>query len=620
MDATASRPPDLRYSKLHFIPEFAGICTKKERVIQDQKLNKWKIPPRLFGKEVDFEWKTSDWVMQELGYSLGLGMDTILLLEEGIREVNGLHGTLEFIRFNRQNPSLAFQKIIQQLSSIEINNIKPGQPDVSAKSTDGNNAEKSDTQKSQSSLDYKNPSLDWEYSDFVWAMHMAIWDKDSNAESRIYEFHKKLLSTDKPLYLKWEGECLYIKQKWKNESALGKLNSLIKTNPEIAHLHYYLGKSFEEYKDYGKAYDEYVKALSVGSASNAQFLSSTIGCLKAYKGSDAAKTFMEANIENIVKNDDDKFLFIKTYATLFKDDAEHTYCALLEAALYLKPDESSLRFDLAYKYSALKLKRLSLFHYELLSRTSPSSTVWNNLGVEYENNSLPIKSIGAYRTSEGLDGTLAMSNIAYRFVNAGFDVEAREICNKALKIEDYDSRIPEAINGINGKVVAENKVIETLSDEIKPEQDYFIKFAISLANPLINDMIGKCKSDECELNFSITGGLFAASGAFERKKAATGLAGLYNPYSGANKQSNDKIISHKIVYQGLVRGRSGTFKVTREARDKDGAAPTLLGLAMDQSTKDGMFYFDDVNSVFEMVELTSDGQSLAPYKLKIITP
>jgi len=23
MDATASRPPDLRYSKLHFIPEFA---------------------------------------------------------------------------------------------------------------------------------------------------------------------------------------------------------------------------------------------------------------------------------------------------------------------------------------------------------------------------------------------------------------------------------------------------------------------------------------------------------------------------------------------------------------------------------------------------------------------
>jgi hypothetical protein len=25
MDATASRPPDLRYSKLHFIPEFAYI-------------------------------------------------------------------------------------------------------------------------------------------------------------------------------------------------------------------------------------------------------------------------------------------------------------------------------------------------------------------------------------------------------------------------------------------------------------------------------------------------------------------------------------------------------------------------------------------------------------------
>jgi len=33
MDATASRPPDLRYSKLHFIPEFAffisGIASGK---------------------------------------------------------------------------------------------------------------------------------------------------------------------------------------------------------------------------------------------------------------------------------------------------------------------------------------------------------------------------------------------------------------------------------------------------------------------------------------------------------------------------------------------------------------------------------------------------------------
>ena len=72
---------------------FIGICTRKERVIEPGLLSATKLPTGyLKGKQEDFLWKTSDWIIQEIGLATGLGLELLLLIEDGVRKPGGIQG------------------------------------------------------------------------------------------------------------------------------------------------------------------------------------------------------------------------------------------------------------------------------------------------------------------------------------------------------------------------------------------------------------------------------------------------------------------------------------------------------------------------------------------------
>ena len=66
---------------------------------------------------------------------------------------------------------------------------------------------------------------------------------------------------------------------------------------------------------------------------------------------------------------------------------------------------------------------------------------WNNLGVAFDEFAMRSKSVSAYRKAEEAGETLAMSNLARKFISAGFVEEAEAECNKALKLQDYHKNI-----------------------------------------------------------------------------------------------------------------------------------------------------------------------------------
>lgn len=45
-------------------------------------------------------------------------MDVIILLEDGLRKPGGLQGDLEYIGFNRNEPSKSFNKILEMLTAL----------------------------------------------------------------------------------------------------------------------------------------------------------------------------------------------------------------------------------------------------------------------------------------------------------------------------------------------------------------------------------------------------------------------------------------------------------------------------------------------------------------------
>ena len=63
-------------------------------------------------------WKTSDWIIQEIGLAIGRGCKVILLVESGVRHPGGLQGSLEYIEFDRSAPEKAFKKLLQMISHM----------------------------------------------------------------------------------------------------------------------------------------------------------------------------------------------------------------------------------------------------------------------------------------------------------------------------------------------------------------------------------------------------------------------------------------------------------------------------------------------------------------------
>ena len=84
-------------SLLHDKTLFIAICTQKEYVIDPDAITEALLGGRF--KKVSktaFYWKTSDWIIQEIGLAKGKGLDLILLIERGLRDPGGLQGDVEY--------------------------------------------------------------------------------------------------------------------------------------------------------------------------------------------------------------------------------------------------------------------------------------------------------------------------------------------------------------------------------------------------------------------------------------------------------------------------------------------------------------------------------------------
>jgi hypothetical protein len=120
--AEAAEPKELSTKVLSLIIDrnlFIGICTKKEMVISPDLLKSSIFRGDILrGNANSFAWKTSDWIIQEIGMAKGRGLDMILLLEDGIRRPGGLQGDVEYISFERNAPEKSFDKILEMLTSL----------------------------------------------------------------------------------------------------------------------------------------------------------------------------------------------------------------------------------------------------------------------------------------------------------------------------------------------------------------------------------------------------------------------------------------------------------------------------------------------------------------------
>jgi hypothetical protein len=111
---------------------FIGICTRNEYVIDPSSLTT-TVFRKGFHKAptTAFHWKTSDWIIQEIGLAKGEGLDLILLIENGLRRPGGLQGDVEYIPFDRASPERSFGKILDMITALS-----PRVPSIASTTSD----------------------------------------------------------------------------------------------------------------------------------------------------------------------------------------------------------------------------------------------------------------------------------------------------------------------------------------------------------------------------------------------------------------------------------------------------------------------------------------------------
>ena len=191
---------------------FIGICTKNERVSKAKNFTSTILSKALKIEEHDLEWKTSDWIIQEIGLAIGKGMKLIILLEDGVRIPGGLFGNLERISFSREKPEQAFQNLTRMINSVsQGGGIKQTLTDKSSVSS-GQLEKKSADQAENGNQD--EPDDSWDKKKYKLHYFYSLIAKD---EERAEQINKAYLSrfgeTDTPEGASWLALCMFAKCK-----------------------------------------------------------------------------------------------------------------------------------------------------------------------------------------------------------------------------------------------------------------------------------------------------------------------------------------------------------------------------------------------------------------------
>ena len=547
---------------------FIGICTAKEYAVQPGDLSAPLLAKTaLQGAREKFQPKTSDWVIQEIGYAIGKEMHVILLLEDGVRRPGGLQGDLEHIPFNRDNPAAAFPKILQMLRALIPKAVaKPTSPAAAPVPAE-------EDKKEEEGIGQKEPQPDWSQSDFERAALAAVVRRDEDRLDRLRDaFAKSSHGGDEDARDGLEAFVLMMQSVMNKGGNVDRLQELARKHPKDRLFADYVADALEQYELHDKAAAAHITAASLSADDEKRASSLARAAVQKAKANDGeAEVWLREQFKslNVSLQTQRSYLWaLKELAELRK--APGIWSAYQEAMLDDQPDDHSSRFSLAHKYSDQGNNRMALYHYLKIPVDKRNAGTWNNIGVAARNLGLKAVGVTAYQRSKAHGGTLATSNLAYILLEAGFVSDAETMCKEALALPDCDNRVAAALGSIDEYKTKDEDSQRTILVEADRERAFAVDLGRALASPPVSINATTWQSPECVLTVTVDGGRMRAEGKYTVPDG--GLMAVLRQSTGMLSDTKTMVVE----YEGEISGRGCVG--TRRLR-VDGETPTLLGTA-----------------------------------------
>ncbi len=575
---------------------FIGICTVKEAAVSQEELK-----PSLFRSKklvipsTSVDYKTSDWLLQEIGFALGRGLDLILLVEEGVRRPGGLQGDIEYVPFSRDAPEKSFGRVLQMIQAILPN----AQVVANAASTGPSVAEGESSQLATHEVATHEPQDDWSRDQYENRYLAAVAADDEQEASKISEaFRNSRLAEDVEKLAEWEAIEEYWKISFGKNGSLSRIEELAAKYADNSDIQYYIGVAYVKYSMHRKAAECFeLAASSVATRATRESYLRHAAMARSRLGDCAGEKRLIEEIKSIVsKGEQGELVLLSALKELTNTEKNiELWIGLNEAILERRPDKISERFSLAYKYSQNGQRQLSLWHYLKIPAKDRGSAAWNNLGVEYEHSKMNSRSTKAYRKSEKMGETLAASNLANKLISIGFLEEAKGMCMEAMSSEDCDTGVARALTRIGDIPEEERESLKEIVEESKEMREYWVEFGNAALGSDLRALPEVFDGPNGAISIEITDDKFTGTKRYE-----VGPSGLFNALSIAPSIPNRKK-TFEVTYKGVITGRSVTCDCTRKLVNGPKSPQTILGNSDDDSFR-CILYVNDPNDRINVCE------------------
>lgn len=321
---------------------------------------------------------------------------------------------------------------------------------------------------------------DWERAMFIAFIINKDIDKGKEAYNKLQECESNIDNR-----LKNEAKYYYLLFGCGDTSALKKLEDLAQKDgiaPAVKHIAIrYTGFCYEKAGELDKAEVAFKLASECSSISESDRAADKVslaGCLFKNDKKNEAFDLLMQEIANAREED----VLSKLYEGLadiyeLAEDLEMRAIAL-EKLIEIQPNNTQLRFKAAYSYNQKDFDNLALLHYKtMISFKSDDPAALNNIAVSYSQLDMPILAAKFFKKAIEQKHTLAAANLAYKYMNAGFDEEASELLKEARKSDKIDPLVGEAISDIEKKIQNESKIEEKAIKKASEQQKFMIRFA-----------------------------------------------------------------------------------------------------------------------------------------------
>lgn len=439
---------------------FIGVFTKGKPLY-----NGWLKKPNAY--------TTSAWVIQESGFAIAKCKQIIFLFEEGLDSSLGLQGDLEYIPFNRNNLDPILTKLTQMLIKYKDASASDDAKPESAEKLENSNEDISKT--SEAETDEKTS-----------AYAQMFASKNLEELKAGYEKVNSIVDTDEnKLWIK----TIYLKeaQRFGYQNSISELTKLAEENPNSDDVLSALANCYSSISEYEKAVSLYLECSKISTNEYLKiyyFVMANKNLSLNNSYSDAISNLVSyLNTETIIEDKNKAFL-LSEMALLALDNKDlDRFFIFGEYALDLKPDDSNLRFKIAYQYSIKEKNNLSFLHYQKYVNLSKDEVGYNNIAIQYSNLGLKIKTIDNYEKAIELNNTLAMANLAYKYIHNGFRNLAQELINKANLLSskgiEVNGNIGEAQNTLNSKIEEENTKEKEIIQSAQKEKTFWVNYSKS---------------------------------------------------------------------------------------------------------------------------------------------